>query len=127
MLPHFRALLSRGLDPIWIDTSDSVELFEYVVWLATEGGMLNKEGFSRAASEEAVNWFIRNRNRVKELSPRQIVRAAGIIKYFGNDEKTKQALLGLMIGRDRKQTISETAFMENIGRNQWRPKIGLAA
>lgn len=127
MLPHFRALLSRGLDPIWIDTSDSVELFEYVVWLATEGGMLNKEGFSRAASEEAVNWFIRNRNRVKELSPRQIVRAAGIIKNFGNDEKTKQALLGLMIGRDRKQTISETAFMENIGRNQWRPKIGLAA
>jgi hypothetical protein len=55
------------------------------------------------------------------------VRAAGIIKNFGNDEKTKQALLGLMIGRDRKQTISETAFMENIGRNQWRPKIGLAA
>jgi hypothetical protein len=127
MLPHFRALLSRGLDPIWIDTSDSVELVEYVVWLATEGGMLNKEGFSRPVSEEAVNWFITNRNRVKEISPRQLARAARTIRDFSNNETMKQALLGLMLGRDRKQIIPEMAFMENIGRNKWRVKTALAA
>jgi hypothetical protein len=127
MLLHFRALLSRGLDPMWIDTNDTVELFEYVVWLATEGGMLNKEGFSRAVSEEAINWFISHRNKVTELSPRQLVRAARIIKDFARDETTKQGLLGLMLGQDRKQIIPEMSLMENIGRNQWRSKTVLAA
>jgi hypothetical protein len=36
----FRALVSRGPTPIWVGSQDRQELFDYTLWLGTEGNML---------------------------------------------------------------------------------------
>jgi len=79
MVPHFRALCSRSLDPVWIDTSDEEELFNYCVWLGTEGNMLNNKQMKKEIAEKAVAWFIEHRNYLTEISPRRLVQAA---EYF---------------------------------------------
>jgi len=44
---HFRALVSRGLDPVWIPGDiehEGFEVFIYTHWAATEGNMLRGKG-----------------------------------------------------------------------------------
>jgi len=79
MAPHFRALCSRSLDPVWIDTSNEEDLFRYVLWLGTTGNMLNDMQMKKEIVEKAIEWFILNRDRLTELSPRRLVQAA---EYF---------------------------------------------
>ena len=93
MATHFRAMCSRGLDPVWIDTSSIKDLFEYCVWLGTDGNMLRSLGMPKSVAEEAVAWFIENRNRLKEVSPRQLVRAARMIQGMEEDRRLLQTLL----------------------------------
>jgi hypothetical protein len=80
MAPHFRAMCSRGLHPIWIDTSDVDDLFRYCIWLGTEGQMLRNLQLRKADAEKAIAWFIENRNHLKEVSPRQLVHVATLIQ-----------------------------------------------
>jgi hypothetical protein len=93
MAPHFKALCSRGLDPIWIDTSDEEDLFQYCVWLGTEGNMLRSLRLSKSVSEAAIAWFIEDRNYLKEISPRQLRRAAEMIQAVGESARLLQTLL----------------------------------
>jgi hypothetical protein len=122
MKPHFQALVSRGLHPIWIDSSNIEELFEYVIWLGTEGGMLNKKGMSKSVSEEAMNWFITNRNRLQEISPRQLLHVATIIRDMGFDERTKRVLLRLLLSSKEEHNISSAPLLEIVGCNRWKAK-----
>ena len=71
MRANLDALESRGGHQIWIEGSDKDKL-DYTVWLATEGGMLKKLFVSKKSSEDAINYFITNRNRLKEISPRTL-------------------------------------------------------
>src|SRR5216684_820000 len=69
MGPHFAALVSRGLKPIWIGGTDN-ETFQYTCWLATEGGMLFNRRVGQTESELAIGWFIDNRNFLEDVTPR---------------------------------------------------------
>ena len=122
MKPHFQALVSRGLHPIWIDSSNIEELFEYVIWLGTEGGMLNRKGMSKSVSEEAISWFITNRNRLKEISPRQLLHVATIIRGMGFDERTKRVLLQLLLSSKEEHNIPSASLLEIVGCNRWQGK-----
>ena len=55
---HFRALISKGLDPLWIPNDaehDGLDVFLYTHWLATEGKSLRGEGYSYAVARDLSN------------------------------------------------------------------------
>jgi hypothetical protein len=119
MVPHFQALCSRGLDPVWIDTSDEEDLFRYVTWLGTEGNMLNNMQMKKEIAEKAIAWFIVNRNRLTEISPRRLVQAA---EYFqqrlGNAEPY---MLGRLLSAKAERNLfpGGMAIPKIIGAGKW--------
>ncbi len=98
MAPHFRALCSRGLDPMWIDTSDTEDLFRYCVWLGTEGNMLRGLQITKPVSEAAIKWFIENRDCLREVSPRTLRRCAETMMQGYNETELELALKAFMFG-----------------------------
>jgi hypothetical protein len=115
MAPHFRAMCSRGLDPVWIDTSSIKDLFEYCVWLGTDGNMLRSLGMPKSVAEEAVAWFIENRNRLKEVSPRQLVRAARMIQGMEED----RGLLKTLLSAREERNLPGMRAPRIIGAGKW--------
>jgi hypothetical protein len=116
MAAHFRALCSRGLDPIWIDTSNEQDLFQYCIWLGTEGNMLRSLRMSKSLSERAVAWFIENRDYLKEVSPRQLVRAAEMIQAVGE----KARLLQTLLWNEQVRHLPGMPVPRLIGAGKWR-------
>jgi hypothetical protein len=118
MAPHFAALVSRGLEPVWIDGTDD-EIFQYTCWLATHGGMLKKEGLGRRDGEYVISWWIRNRDRLKDLTPRALSRVGQEIratKVYGNEDPAivaekrkarKMFLDGFLLSEPRKEPLQE--------------------
>jgi hypothetical protein len=96
MSPHFRAMVSRGLDPIWIDSENDADYFKFILWLVVERNMLRNHGFPRKVTVGAVNWLIEHRNHVKELSPRTMVQIADAFKEYP-DEYERGLMLRLKL------------------------------
>jgi hypothetical protein len=79
MAPHFAALVSRGLDPLWIP-NDPQSLFDYTLWMIVGKGMLRgfrigdpnpmNGGFSAEHVNDTIQFFCKNALRLKEISPR---------------------------------------------------------
>jgi hypothetical protein len=113
MAPHFRAMCSRGLHPIWIDTSDVEDLFRYCVSLVTEENMLRNLQLRKPDAEKAVAWFIENRNYLKEISPQCLVHIATLIQ--GRSEH----LLRTLRYDQRKRNIPAMRAPRIIGAGKW--------
>ena len=83
--PDFAALLSRGLDPVWIP-NEPQELLDFTLHMVVAEGMLrglpfgakdNSEGaFSAEVVNEVLRFFCENAERLKEISPRAIWKLA---------------------------------------------------
>jgi hypothetical protein len=119
MVPHFQALCSRGLDPVWIDTSDEEDLFRYVTWLGTEGNMLNNMQMKKEIAEKAIAWFIVNRNRLTEISPRRLVQAA---EYFQQRLRNAEPyMLGRLLSAKAERNLfpGGMAIPKIIGAGKW--------
>ena len=86
----FAALVSRGLDAIWIPGSDQ-EVFNYTIWMIVESGMLrrnpqarlNEGGFKLAHQQEVLDFFCRYANQLLEVNPRMAWRLADARKKHG--------------------------------------------
>jgi len=117
MTPHFKAMLSRGLDPIWINSDNDTDYFEFVLWLVVERHMLRSHGFRRELTVSALNWFIEHRNHVKEISPRTMVRIADTCKQHP-DESDRDLMLSLMLASKPLRQIPGMPAMKIAG-HEW--------
>jgi hypothetical protein len=96
---HFHALVSKGLDPIWIDVdiaNDGRALFLYVHWLATEKNSLGGEGYTYDVARAAVRFYVENVHRLIDIPPRRLSMIAKVIRDNPNpaarDERLEQML-----------------------------------
>jgi hypothetical protein len=81
--PHFSALVSKGLDPSWIPNDaehDGRDVFFTTHYLATEGKMLRSQGYSYLAARDAVEFYVRNVNRLTDIPPRRLSLIAKVIR-----------------------------------------------
>jgi hypothetical protein len=72
---HFDALISRGLDPIWIPDdaeNDGYEVFLYTHWLATENHMLRSLQFTYPVARDAIKFYVENVHRFADICPRRL-------------------------------------------------------
>jgi hypothetical protein len=69
---HWDALASRGIRPVWLDTTNQEDAFRYVIHLAcTSPSMWHlKQPLDKSNSEKVVRFFCDNRDRLLEISPR---------------------------------------------------------
>lgn len=105
MAIHFDALVSRGLGPFHIDTEDKEELFRYILDLATRGNMLNNmPGMNIEKTEKVLAWYVKNRNFLKELSPRSMIKTAE--SFRSNAEELLQHSV-LIKDPSKKRDLSE--------------------
>jgi hypothetical protein len=122
MRMSFEAICSRGGDPLWISGTDT-ELFRYTVWLGTIGDMFRRShnDVGRKASQEAVNWFVTNRNHLRELSPRTLSRVARVIHDVA--PKNKNIILSKFLNG---QTRDIPGFNELVlTGKEWKENGGL--
>ncbi len=122
MAPHFKAMVSRGLDPIWINSDDEADYFQFVLWLVIERNMLRSHGFPAKITVSALNWFITHRNHLKELSPRTMVRIADTFKQHP-DERDRDLMLTLMLTKEPLRQIPGIPAMKIVG-HKWVRSIG---
>jgi hypothetical protein len=115
MAPHFRAMCSRGLDPFWIDTSDEDDLFRYCIWLGTSGNMFSR--MRKPIAEAAVEWFIVNRNRLIEVSPRTLMRAAEYFQQRLGD--AEPYMLGRLLSVKQERNLPGMPIPKIIGAGKW--------
>jgi hypothetical protein len=84
MAADFAALVSRGLDPLWIP-SEPQSVFDYTVWMILDG-MLRRHpqgdfrndrgGFKLAVQQEVLDFICTHGQRLKEISPRMAWKLA---------------------------------------------------
>jgi hypothetical protein len=115
MAPHFRALCSRSLNPLWIDTGDEEDLIRYVVWLGTEGNMFCN--LKKDIAERAIEWFIQHRNNLTEISPRSLVQVADILRRRLGD--AEPYLLKQMLSREDQRRLPEMPIPRCVGAGKW--------
>jgi hypothetical protein len=120
MAPHFRAMVSRGLDPIWIDSDDDADQFDFILWLVIERHMLRSHGFPREVTVAALNWFVEHRNCIKELSPRTLVRIADGFRQYP-DEHNRELMLGLMLAPKPLRNIPGISLLGITG-HEWQTR-----
>jgi hypothetical protein len=96
---HWGALESRGILPIWLDTTDQEDAFRYVVRLAcTSPEMWHlKQPLNKAESEEVMRWFCAYRNRLLEISPRAIKHVIDAFHLARNDIKQREHILAELV------------------------------
>jgi hypothetical protein len=91
-----RAIFDRGAQPLVIKGSD-IDLFRYVVHAVVSDNFFKRsDGISVRAKEEALNWFVTNRNQLTGISLRTIQQAARYIQRASNEESKRVALSSLL-------------------------------
>jgi hypothetical protein len=85
MAPHFQALVSRGLDPLWIP-NDPQSTFDYVLYMIVGKGMLRGHrigetngtngGFNLDTQNAVIHFLCKNALRLKEITPRMAHKLA---------------------------------------------------
>lgn len=87
---NFKAILSRSGESVYVDAPPR-DVFQYCIWLATHGNMWRLQGYSisREAAEQAIAWFIKHRNHIKELSPRTLASVGREFHKMRNDDPKK--------------------------------------
>ena len=118
------AIFSRGGDPIWLEASEA-ELFLYTLWLGTAGNMFRQSNsyVSKQTATAAVNWFNRNRNFIKELSPRTLDSIAGYFHRIKDDEDVLIAALGKKLAANQLRDIPGFGQLQMVGPGQWQEAV----
>ena len=85
MQADFAALVSRGLDPLWI-SCDPQSVLDYTIWMIAGYGMLRRHpqqdrrgdrgGFKLIHQQEVLEFICQNARRLKEISPRMAHKLA---------------------------------------------------
>lgn len=91
---HWLALLRRGIDPAYIDTSNEMSLFQYVVHLGGDGKMLRAHQHTYDAASRAMAFYIQNATRLPDISAGRLSMIADTIRDGRLDA------LDRMLGKD---------------------------
>ena len=118
---HWQALISRGIRPIWIDTSDELDAFRYIIETATT--MVAARGRSDALNKKDAEGVLRilidNRNYWKELSPRTVARVIEVCSKTRNDADTRHRLLTEEITGKPIRSLPSLPYPTIVGRGVW--------
>jgi hypothetical protein len=106
---HWGALASRGIRPVWLDTTDQEDAFRYVVRLAcTSSAMWHlKQPLGKAKSEAAMRWFCESRNHFLEMSPRCMMHVISAFHVARDDIKQRDSLLAELVGLEPPRKLAE--------------------
>jgi hypothetical protein len=120
---HWNAMLSRGIRPNWLDTTNEQDALSYIVHLATNGQMIfsesNPQRFDKPTSETIVRLFIERRDFWKELSPRCM---GNIIKIFSSGRagsELRYALLKELLAPRPVRQLREIPCPKIVGKGVW--------
>jgi hypothetical protein len=97
-----RAIFDRGAHPLVIKGDDS-ELFHYVVHAVVSDNFFRRsDSISTRSKEEALNWFVTNRNHLTGISLRTMQQAARYIQLAPSEEGKRVALASLLSVKDQR-------------------------
>ena len=118
---HWGALASRGIRPLFIDTSDQIDLFKYIVYLACTSPRLwqGNQPLNKATSEKVVRFFIDRRNYLLELSPRTLSHIIGIFRATDQIAE-RNVLLKELLAPKSVRELPAIPYPTIIGKGQWR-------
>ena len=105
---HFRALVSRGLDPVWIPGDaehDGFAVFIYTHWAATEGNMLRGKGYPYDVSRLAVAFYLDNVHRLIDICPRRLEQIAKVIRDNSNLAARELRLQAMLRPTDQRPRL----------------------
>jgi transposase len=105
MAADFAALVSRGLDPIWIP-AESQDVLNYTLYMIVADGMLRRHrhmatghgndgggGFKLVEQQDVLNFLCTHARRLKEVTPRMAVRLAQMRR---TDPNWQRAFMGML-------------------------------
>ncbi len=121
----FEAVQSRGGRARWIDANDT-DLFRYSIYLATVENMFEKTKnyLSKIEAEEAVNFFNKNRNRLRFVNPRTLGNiAASMHAIDPKDRRRRSALQDHLLNKPIRD-IPGFGKLEFVGRSKWKEECG---
>jgi hypothetical protein len=92
-------LASRGIRPIWLDTSDQEDAFKYVIHLAcTSPAMWHlRQPLNKINAESVMRFFCDNCNRLLEVSPRMMTQVISAFHVARDDIKVRDSLLSELL------------------------------
>lgn len=89
---HFEAIMSRSLYlDLRLHSRD--ELGVWIEHVATTGNMFRREGLTDAQGTAVLSFIRANRNRLRELSLRTLLKAAQLVKVHNEWERMAEVLL----------------------------------
>ena len=109
---HFRALVSKGLDPYRIRNdaeNDGYAVFLYVHWGATEGGFLKSAradgAYSYDIARQAVQFYVQNVHRLIDIPPRRLKQIADVILYNADLKQRDLRLQAMLRSTDQRPKL----------------------
>ncbi len=106
--PHFLSLVSKGLDPSWIPNDaehDGRDVFLATHYLATEGKMLVSEGYPYWIARDAVEFYVRNVNRLIDIPPRRLSQIAYVILHNPDLAERERRLNDMLRDTDQRPKL----------------------
>jgi len=74
-LVHIEPLIDRGLKPVRL-SRNPLDILEYVLWMATDQGVLKKGGYSLVEANDALEYFVEHAWWFPTLSLRTLIDVA---------------------------------------------------
>ena len=106
---HFRALVSRGLDPFRIRDdaeNDGYAVFLYTHHAATEGGFLKAAradgGYPYEIARQAVDFYVHNVHRLIDIVPRRLKQIATVFDYYRDQREREPRLQAMLRPTDQR-------------------------
>jgi len=122
MQAHFRALISRGLHPYWIETTGTsekeTEMFLYTLDLLPK--ILKSMRISREKTERAIKWFIEKRNYLDEIVPR-VTEHIGMAFDIEESSRQLEAVLRPLMCYEKQRNIPEIIAPQFVRADVWTP------
>ena len=118
---HWGALASRGIRPIWLDTTNQEDAFRYVVRLAcTSPAMWHlKQPLNKSNSEKVIRWFCDKRDHLLEISPRTMTHIISAFHVARDDIKQRDALLNELLALEPQRELQEIVVPTIVG-HTWK-------
>ena len=109
---HFRALVSRGLDPFRIRDdaeNDGYAVFLYTHHAATEGGFLKAArangGYPYEIARQAVDFYVHNVHRLIDIVPRRLKQIADVFDYYRDQRERELRLQAMLRPTDQRPKL----------------------
>ena len=101
---HWLALLRRGIDPVYIDTTDQMLLFQFVIHLASDGKMLRNHQHTYDVARDTLAFYIQNANRLIDITAGRLLLIADTIRNT-HDKTALAARLAQMLRKDNQRDV----------------------